>query len=643
MNVSKWSICALGLILGIWAARALAEPIPLKYFARLPEFDEVSLSPDGRYLAMIRPVDGTRSLFALDRQANDSLRGLLGGDKKGRFQMTWCKWGNATRLVCGYQAMMREMGAIFPITRMVAVNVDGTEQKVLIQNGKAGASQFQDSVIDWTPDESQSVLVEADDDENGFPSVFELNIYTGSMGTRVRERQPIRTFVADGRGNVRLGFGTDGTERSYFARLADETSWTQLAKFKAFSGDSHMTPLAITPERNKVYASGSYDGRDALWEMDLTDRDNPTLIFSHPQVDVDGPMLTQEGRMLGIYYETDRPFAFYTDDLSRAVIDGVKQALPVGNFNRIVDRSHDERLFVVKSSSDVDSGSYFLFDRKDGRLLRLGSEYPELLERQSELGRMQSIHYPASDGTEIPGYLTVPPGKRAERLPLIVMPHGGPVARDTWSFDWLVQFLVSRGYAVLQMNFRGSSGYGDDWFWAAHQDWGGLTYSDITDGARWAIKEGIADPKRMCIVGWSFGGYAALLGAVRNGDIYRCAASIAGVSDLIELEHDERYFIGGRIAREQIGKDRDKLKEDSPARHVASVTIPVLMIHGDMDYQVRVDHSRDMAKALKRAKKSYKFVEIEEADHQMSRESDRLTLLTELENFLKAHIGKDID
>jgi dipeptidyl aminopeptidase/acylaminoacyl peptidase len=250
---------------------------------------------------------------------------------------------------------------------------------------------------------------------------------------------------------------------------------------------------------------------------------------------------------------------------------------------------------------------------------------------------MRSIEYPARDGVNIPGYLTVPPGVRAEHLPLIVMPHGGPISRVSWQFSFLRQFLVSRGYAVLQMNFRGSSGYGADWFYAAHQDWGGLTYDDITDGAKWAVSAGIADPKRMCIVGWSFGGYAALLGAVRNSDLYRCSVSIAGVSDLMVLER-----FRGKIAERQVGTDWAKLREDSPRRHAESVAIPILMIHGDHDFQAEIEQSELMARALASAHKRFQFVSIKGASHQLGRQSDRMKLLAEVEKFLAANLGPGV-
>ncbi len=226
----------------------------------------------------------------------------------------------------------------------------------------------------------------------------------------------------------------------------------------------------------------------------------------------------------------------------------------------------------------------------------------------------------------------------AQHLPLIVMPHGGPINRDSWHFDFLQQFLVSRGYAVLQMNFRGSGGYGQQWFHAAHQDWGGLTYDDVIDATRWAIKNGTADPGRIGIVGWSFGGYVALLAATRNSDLFKCAVSIAGVSDLKLLEREAMGASNAQVVREQIGTNSDKLIADSPRRHAADVRIPITMIHGTTDPQVDVEHSRAMATALTHANKPFELIEIKDADHQIARREDRIQLLQAVEKQLTATI-----
>jgi dipeptidyl aminopeptidase/acylaminoacyl peptidase len=295
------------------------------------------------------------------------------------------------------------------------------------------------------------------------------------------------------------------------------------------------------------------------------------------------------------------------------------------------------KVLVVRATSDTDFGTYYLYDRDKDKLSKLGTSYPELDEKT--LGSMAHIVYKATDGTDIPGYLTVPTGAAKKNLPLIVMPHDGPTARDSWQFSFLRTFLASRGYAVLQMNYRGSSGFGVNWRSAARQDWGGLIYSDIHDATRWAIEQGIADPKRVCIMGWGFGGYAALLGAVRNGEVYKCAVSIGGISDLKMLTNHGIVTGEETLRRQQIGTDKAKLARDSPLQQANKIRIPVLLVHGAKDWKVQPDHSDDMAKALTRNKSENRLVLIKGANHELERQSDRVTLLKEVEAFLQKNIG----
>lgn len=637
----KRVLAALPLLIlsGVAAADAPAMPAPptIEAFSQLPDMEGVSITPDGRYLAYLSAVQGRPVVLTYDR-VSKKIQPVLTNDEDGEFSISWCRWANDTRLLCGLRAIARDFGVQYPVTRLVAVNADGKQQQVLMRRLSVRSAQYQDSILDWTPDEPDSVLIEADDDQDGYPSVFELNVNTGALKVRARQYSPIRHFRTDEKGVPRLGWGYREALQFYYARLDGDREWRRLAKFEAFSDHDELRPIALIPGTNKVYASGPHEGRTALWELDLEDKVAPQLIAHHPRVDVEVPLLADDGHLVGIYYEADKPAVIYTDDRARSVIDGVKKLLP-DSFNLIADHSRDEKLYVIRSSSDIDAGSWYLLELGKGEatLQLLGRVHPQI--DPAVLGRMQPIKYAAADGTPIPGYLTVPPGQAAKNLPLIVMPHGGPIARDSWEYFFLSQFLVSRGYAVLQMNFRGSDGYGQAWFYAAHQDWGGLTYSDITDGARWAVAQGIADPRRMCIVGWSFGGYAALLGATRNSELYRCAVSIAGISDLPELKWDDRKFTNGAISGIQIGSDGAKLREDSPRRHAQTVKIPLLLVHGTRDVNVEVDQSRMMVSALKRADKAYEYVEIEDADHYLWREAERRRMLEAVEGFLSRNLA----
>jgi dipeptidyl aminopeptidase/acylaminoacyl peptidase len=268
---------------------------------------------------------------------------------------------------------------------------------------------------------------------------------------------------------------------------------------------------------------------------------------------------------------------------------------------------------------------------------RVGSANPALAK--TPLAPMEPVKIRAHDGQILPGYLTLPLDSSGKNVPMVVYPHGGPHDRDTWGFDWMVQFMASRGYAVLQVNFRGSTGYGEEWFDAGLRNWGTVMVDDITAATKWAISEGIADPARVCIVGWSYGGYAALVSAVREPDLYKCAVSIAGVSDLRALATETRRFYGGRYrARYTFGSDIDELKAGSPLRTPEKIKVPVLLVHGDDDIQVMVDHSKRMARALGRENKKYELVLIKDGNHALSRFEWRTTLLMKLEAFLAANL-----
>jgi dipeptidyl aminopeptidase/acylaminoacyl peptidase len=628
------------LILLVAATAAQADstsPPPIEAFARIPAIRNVAISPDGKQLLLITGVDDAEALATLPADFSAGPK-LIFASRSGDYDLSWCSWANNKRILCGVRATVRDAQILYGISRLVGVDADGANQKVLLQESEAGRSQFQDDILDWTPNAPDTVLMALDIERTGYPAIYEVNVNTGRRALRSRDYYPIRDYATDGAGNVRFGYGyrRDSAVMEYFARIDNEKKWLPLAKVKVFGASDELVPIAIVPGTNRAFAQGTYEGREALWEMDLADQVEPKLVFSHPHVDAAAPILTPDRKLLGIYYETDRPFVHYTDETTRAQVEVINRVLP-NTFNHISDYSDDRQVYIIRSYSDVQGPTYYLLRAGDKKLYKIDTAYPGLDPKT--LGHMQSIAYKAQDGTEIPGYLTVPPGMRAEKLPLIVMPHGGPIARDSWDFDFLRAFLVSRGYAVLQMNFRGSSGYGGDWFYAAHQDWGGLTYSDITDGTKWAVEQGIADPKRVCVVGWSFGGYAALLSAVRNSDLYRCSASIAGVSDLKDLLNESRYFSNRAIVREQLGTNKDKLREDSPVRHVEKISIPIFLLHGDRDLQVDVDHSREMASALKSAGKPHQAIFLKNASHQLDRKSDRMTLLTELEKFLSQHLG----
>lgn len=317
-----------------------------------------------------------------------------------------------------------------------------------------------------------------------------------------------------------------------------------------------------------------------------------------------------------------------------------------GGSARIVSWSRDRGRILVYGENGLDGGGYYVLTVATNQLRRVGLRYPALAN--VHIGARQSIIYRARDGVRVPAYLTVPAGADAPRnLPTVLLVHGGPAGRDDMNFDFWSTFLASRGYAVLQPNFRGSSGYGAAWRQAGHGEWGGLMQTDVEDGVAALVRSGIADASRVCIVGASYGGYAALAGATLTPDRYRCAASIAGPSDLNAFIRSRermqgRQSIGADYWRMSIGdreEDQQRIREHSPANLADRVTIPILLMHGTDDTVVPITQSRLMEDRLRAAGKNVRFVELRGDDHWLSNGETRTQMLSELETFLAQNLG----
>ncbi len=674
-------------------ATALAAPQPIESFARRPQMHGVTISADGRYIAFLSGSGDDTVVMTGDRTSGGQYKRVTASDPD-KFDIGWCRWANEKRLLCSLYGNIRgKKYAEPPFRRLFAIDADGNALKVLEKSrndgnllggttsmrnlnmnyganisqgntptnaglygqanyyGSAVAGSYissfrperQDDVIDLTPAEHDTVLIQADDDRNTYPSIFRLNIYSAQRVQLLADKPPILSFMSDGLGSPRLGWGSsNGLESSYFVRVGTQedwwkNDWKKLDVPKPAGADGVLSPIALAPE-NSAYAFGSFEGRNALWSIDLAGARAPKLLFKHALVDLGEPILQREQQLLGVRYDLERPNVWYADPKHREIVDRLERRTVTESYE-IVDSSAGMNALVIRVSSPVDAGTWFIYDVSENRLERLGASYPELV--QQSLGTMSNIVYKATDGTQIPGYLTVPTGAAKKNLPLIVMPHDGPVARDTWKFSFLRTFLANRGYAVLQMNYRGSSGYGQKWSLEAQQDWGAVINSDIQDATRWAVTEGIADPKRVCIMGWGFGGYEALLSAARSSDTYRCVVSIGGIVDLgLQQQHAESLMISE--FRKDIVADREKAKRDSPLENAAKIDIPVLLVHGTKDWQVQMDHASAMEGELRKNKKTVTTVLIKGAGHDLDRKSDRVTLLQSVEEFLAKNLGAGV-
>ncbi|ESQ86855.1 hypothetical protein ABAC460_21805 [Asticcacaulis sp. AC460] len=344
-------------------------------------------------------------------------------------------------------------------------------------------------------------------------------------------------------------------------------------------------------------------------------------------------------RLVGFSHHDDWFTYDYFDPLLKKLAEGLAPSMGDDYRISMIDFAEDPRKMILYGESAFDAGTYFYIDFSTGEIQILAQNYPDL--EQEWITQKTPISYTAADGLKIEGYLTLPPFKAAKNLPLIVLPHGGPQSRDTIGFDWQVQCLASRGYAVLQPNFRGSSGYGDDFITKGHGEWGRKMQTDLSDGVRWLAKQGTVDPKRVAIMGASYGGYAALAGATLDAGVYRCAVSIAGVSDLksmlsFEIDQHSRDSRSVRYWKQFTGNP--KTYEDvSPARQAARAYCPILLIHGTDDTVVAIDQSKRMEKALKEAGKPVEFVTYKGQDHWETVGSHRIGMMKSALAFLEKH------
>lgn len=625
-------------------------------FGARPSAIDVALSPDGQNIAWIAPGTGQGGvLFTLSLAAGAKPRAALSSGTSSPERLQSCDWVSNERLVCEVYvlAMDAQLGPL-PFTRLLAVNSDGSNPRVLSKEQTQhthGLILGGGRVIDWLPDTEASVLMTrvylANDSIGTRTGSSETGLGVDTVDTRTlqshRVEPPRRQavgYISDGRGHVRIVANQEATGRGVTGEIIYEfhpVGSEELQPLSVYNTVDHtgFSPAAIDPEHNLAYGYKKLDGRMAVYTMALDSGREEHLLYANPEVDV-GHLLTlgRQHRVVGAIYTTEYRHAEYFAPDVKALHESLARALhgPV----HVVDASQDESRLLVHTSSDVDPGVYYLFDRKSHQLQALFVVRNQL--EGVKLATVQPMSYPAADGTQIPGYLTLPPGAQSVKgLPAIVMPHGGPSARDVWGFSWLAQFYANRGYAVLQPNYRGSSGYGDAWFRDnGFRAWK-IAIGDVLDAGRWLVKEG-ADPAKLGIVGWSYGGYAALQSAVVDPTLFKAVVAIAPVADLPMLREQYRHWGNFNLVSDFIGEGATA-REGSPAENAGRIKAPVLLFQGVMDANVSIEQSRRMESALKAAGGKVTLVTWEQLDHQLDDSAARTEMLSQSDAFLRAAFG----
>jgi dienelactone hydrolase len=621
-------------------------------FATAPE-----LSADGKRLSFISHGKGTISLVVVGGAAGGELHAITHTDGDP-MRLTSCAWSALDRLVCTAYGIQKIGVVPVAVTRLLAMDADGTHVIGLGQRDTSeqlGPRQFDGEIIDWLDGITGTVLVSryyipestigryTAQTDNGL-GVDRIDTRTG-LATHVET--PANTaigYLSDGRGEVRV---------ATYRRVKDETgllTGTVLHNFRKpgsrnwlplGTGDVNgngIEPLAVDPAINAAYVLQRLDGRKALYRITLDGSMRTELALANDAVDI-GDVVTigRGGRVIGATYATDVSHVDYFDPTYRALREQLSRVMPELPLVSFISASADEKVLLLFASSDHDPGRYFILDRPSKSLTGLMRVRPELAN--VKLARVQAISFAADDGTKIPAYLTLPPGKdSAKGLPAVVMPHGGPAERDVWGFDWLAQFYANRGFAVLQPNFRGSSGYGDSWFADnGFRSWR-IAVGDINSGGRWLVAQGIADPSKLAIVGWSYGGYAALQANVLDPGLYKAVVAIAPVTDLNLLKEEHRDYTNFRIVADYVGSGAH-VAEGSPARHADRFQAPVLMFHGEKDLNVAVAESHAMDKALRAAGKRSELVVYPKLDHGLMDGDARADMLRRSDAFLRLSLG----
>ena len=644
-------------------APAAADPLTPADFVEPAALSGASLSPSGRYLVWVVRSGESNEVHVRDLETGHITTMAAGSSREhfGGVYVEWISWKTDDRLLIALTRLElrrrgnRENGRIRSVSygrSVVSFARDGSAFIPLKapQSGDADPGE----VLDTLPDDPDHILMTYRNLGGGL-DVARVNVITGEAQKVLGGHRRVLDYLTDSTGAVvgRVAYrGLSGRVLLLEALEADG-DWTEVYRLRR--DEVRDLPdyefLGATSEPGKIYVTVQPDAADAggtagVHVFDFATRTMGPAIWRHQLYDVAGVVLDADTReLLAGCYWADIYRCDFNDRTEDAVMNGIRRFLGEGWSVVVVSQARDGSRWLVHASAPNNPGEYYIFNVAERRMDFVGAIYPRLPE--PSLGTMRRVDYTASDGQALFGYLTRPAGAAPDAvLPLVVLPHGGPEMRDVLTYDMWVQFLASRGYQVFQPNFRGSSGLGRDFARAGYRQWGLRMQDDITDGVEHLIQSGLAERGRACIVGASYGGYAALQGGGGQPDLYACAVSIAGPSDLMAMLRFERSEGGADSDRyeywvQSIGDpaaDRAAIEAASPLRRAADWRIPLLLIHGEDDDVVPFNQSRDMERALRRAGKPVRLVELEDAGHNGWSSGAETTVLTEMEAFLQQHL-----
>jgi len=610
-------------------AEAPPPTIAMQDFFKNPEKASFRISPDGQYISyrapwksrmniFVQPVSGGEAVQA----TRDTVRDIGGYFWKG------------DRLVYSRDVNGDENFIVF------SASIDGSDVKALTPEKGVRAGVMDD--LHNISGMEQHVMIQMNQRN---PEIFDpylCNIATGELKPLFdNSKENYQNWITDHAGVIRFAIRTDGTDNVFYYRASDKEPFTEY--LRTGYKDSWY-PVLFTFDNKDLYVSHNLNGRDknAIVAWDLAEKKEKELIFENDDYDVSNLDYSKKRKVLTMVSWTGAmEERHFLDDQTKAMYDKL-----AGKFEGleywIYGEDDSETKFMVWAGSDRDPGSYYFYDAETDALEKLATLRPWI--DPAQMAVMEPISYTSRDGLTIHGYLTLPKGHEAKNLPVVVNPHGGPWARDRWGFNSEAQMLANRGYAVLQMNFRGSTGYGRKFWEASFKQWGKTMQDDVTDGVQWLIDKGVADPERIAIYGGSYGGYATLAGLTFTPDLYACGVDYVGVSNLFTFMNTvPPYWEAWRAQMyEMVGdpvKDSLMMREASPVFHVDKIKVPLFIAQGATDPRVNKAESDQVVEALKARGVEVQYLVKDNEGHGFRNEENRFEFYEAMDKFLDEHIG----
>jgi dipeptidyl aminopeptidase/acylaminoacyl peptidase len=598
--------------------------IPLRDFFKNPERSQFRVSPDGNSIAFMQPYRSRLNVFVRSRAGGEAVRvtSETERDVAGYF------WKGSRRIVFRKDFKGDEN------YHVVSVDNDGKNLVDLTPFEKVRAN-----IIDDRVDYDDELIITMNKRNPEVFDVYRVDLNTKELTLIAENPGNVTGWVTDHTGCIRIALVTDGVNTSILHRPDDSAAFTTVI---TTSFKEQIEPLFFDFDNKLLFASSNINrDKAAIVRVDPVTAKEESVIFQHPEVDVSDLAWSRKRK---VYTEA----AFMTAKRERKFFDAEMEAIHAdlqaqlpGYEIDLQSANRDENVFVVAAWSDRTQGVRYLYDTASKNLTKLAEIAPWL--REGDLAEMQPITYQARDGLTIHGYLTLPRGA-GKNLPLIVNPHGGPWARDAWGYNPEIQFLANRGYAVLQMNFRGSTGYGRAFWEASFKQWGKTMQDDVTDGVRYAIAQGIADPKHICIYGASYGGYSALAGLAFTPELYACGVDFVGVSNLFTFLTTIPPYWKPMLDMfyEMVGNpdtDKELLAAASPAMHADNIRAPLLIAQGAQDPRVNINESDQMVAALQKHGIPVEYLVKDNEGHGFANEENRFEFYELMEAFLKKHLS----